>query len=56
MAKKITILLVDDDPDIREFVTYNLTKEGYHVVTAKDGAEGVEAVKNTVPTWFCSTS
>lgn len=49
MAKKTTILLVDDDPDIREFVTYNLTKEGYHVVTAKDGAEGVEAVKKYRP-------
>ena len=45
MAKKPTILLVDDDPDIREFVTFNLAKEGYNVVTAKDGAEGVEAVK-----------
>lgn len=49
MAKKTTILLVDDDPDIREFVTFNLTKEGYHVVTAKDGAEGVEAVKKHRP-------
>lgn len=49
MAKKTTILLVDDDPDIREFVTFNLTKEGYHVLTAKDGAEGVEAVKKHRP-------
>lgn len=49
MAKKPTILLVDDDPDIREFVTFNLEKEGYHVVTAKDGAEGVEAVKKHRP-------
>lgn len=49
MAKKPTILLVDDDPDIREFVTFNLAKEGYTVVTAKDGAEGVEAVKKHRP-------
>ena len=49
MAKKPTILLVDDDPDIREFVTFNLAKEGYHVVTAKDGAEGVEGVKKHRP-------
>ena len=49
MAKKPTILLVDDDPDIREFVTFNLAKEGYNVVTAKDGAEGVEAVKKHLP-------
>ena len=49
MAKKPTILLVDDDPDIRELVTFNLAKEGYNVVTAKDGAEGVEAVKKHRP-------
>ena len=49
MAKKPTILLVDDDTDIREFVTFNLAKEGYNVVTAKDGAEGVEAVKKHRP-------
>ena len=49
MAKKPTILLVDDDPDIREFVTFNLAKEGYNMVTAKDGAEGVEAVKKHRP-------
>jgi two-component system alkaline phosphatase synthesis response regulator PhoP len=49
MAKKPTVLLVDDDPDIREFVTFNLEKEGYSVVTAKDGAEGVEAAKKHRP-------
>ncbi|MFZ9527807.1 MAG: response regulator transcription factor [Schleiferiaceae bacterium] len=43
------ILLVDDDPDIREFVTFNLEKEGYAVVSAKDGAEGVEAAKKHRP-------
>ena len=49
MAKKPIILLVDDDPDIREFVTFNLEKEGYNVVSAKDGAEGVEAAKKHRP-------
>ncbi|MEY4460720.1 MAG: hypothetical protein RL429_709 [Bacteroidota bacterium] len=49
MAKKPIILLVDDDPDIREFVTFNLEKEGYAVVSAKDGAEGVEAAKKHRP-------
>lgn len=49
MPKKPTVLLVDDDPDIREFVTFNLAKEGYHVVTAKDGAEGVEAARKHRP-------
>ena len=29
------ILLVDDEKDILEFITYNLEKEGYNVVTAR---------------------
>lgn len=37
------ILLVDDEPDILEFVGYNLAKEGYEIFTARDGAEAVEA-------------
>ncbi|WP_299763958.1 response regulator transcription factor [uncultured Dokdonia sp.] len=40
--KDIKILLVDDEPDILEIVGYNLSNEGYHVIT---GANGVEAVK-----------
>ena len=40
-TKDIRILLVDDEPDILEIVSYNLTSEGYEVFTAKNGAEGV---------------
>ena len=36
MAKK-TIVLVDDEPDILEFVSYNLEKEGFKVVTFSNG-------------------
>ena len=36
------ILIVDDEPDILEFVGYNLKKEGYEVETAVNGREGVE--------------
>lgn len=38
---KHRILLVDDEPDILEFVGYNLLKAGYEVFTARDGAEGL---------------
>ncbi len=38
---KYRILLVDDEPDILEFVRYNLVKEGYAVFTAGDGAEAL---------------
>ena len=38
-AKKI--LIVDDEPDILEFLHYNLKKEGYQVVTANDGRQAI---------------
>ena len=34
---QLTILIVDDDEDIREFLSYNLKKEGYNTITAADG-------------------
>ena len=45
----ITILLVDDDKDILEIVSYNLKKEGYNIVTAGNGIEGVEKAKKHLP-------
>ncbi|MGJ8665647.1 MAG: response regulator transcription factor [Patiriisocius sp.] len=42
MKKRDTvILLVDDEPDILEIIGYNLTGEGYQVVTAKNGVEAI---------------
>lgn len=35
------ILVVDDESDIREFVTYNLSKEGYEVACASNGREAL---------------
>lgn len=43
------ILLVDDEPDILEFVGYNLSKAGYGVFTARDGREGLEAARRHRP-------
>ncbi len=44
----IRILLVDDEPDILEILSYNLTAEGYQVYTAKNGLEAVEkAIKKS---------
>ncbi len=37
-----TILVIDDEPDIRELLKYNLEREGYRVVTANDGEKGIE--------------
>ena len=46
---KQRILLVDDEPDILEFIEYNLVKEGYDVHTAGNGRVGVEMAKNLLP-------
>ena len=43
------ILLVDDDKDILEFLTYNLEKEGYNVVTADNGKKALEIAKRILP-------
>lgn len=44
-----SILLVDDEPDILDFLSYNLRKEGYTVFTANNGAEGLEIAKKEKP-------
>ncbi len=43
------VLLVDDEPDILEFMQYNLNKEGYTVITAKNGQEAVDVAKREIP-------
>ncbi|SHE84014.1 two-component system, OmpR family, alkaline phosphatase synthesis response regulator PhoP [Flavobacterium fontis] len=47
--KDIKILLVDDEPDILEIVGYNLSQEGYKIVTATNGKEAVAAAKKERP-------
>jgi two-component system alkaline phosphatase synthesis response regulator PhoP len=47
--KDIKILLVDDEQDILEIVGYNLTQEGYQVVTAANGKEAVTKAKKELP-------
>jgi two-component system alkaline phosphatase synthesis response regulator PhoP len=45
----VKILLVDDEPDILEIVGYNLSNEGYKVITAENGYEGVKKAKKELP-------
>ena len=47
--KDIKILLVDDEPDILEILGYNLSSEGYQVITAENGQEGVVKAKAELP-------
>lgn len=41
-APQKKVLIVDDEPDILEFLQYNLKKEGYAVVTAPDGKQAIQ--------------
>jgi two-component system, OmpR family, alkaline phosphatase synthesis response regulator PhoP len=43
------ILLVDDEVDILEFISYNLEKEGYKVFTAQNGAEAIKVAEKVLP-------
>lgn len=46
---KQQILLVDDENDILEFVSYNLEKEGFNVTTAQNGKEAIEKAAEIKP-------
>ncbi|MBI5916537.1 MAG: response regulator transcription factor [Bacteroidetes bacterium] len=43
------ILVVDDEPDILEILSYNLKKEGYNVITANNGEEGLKIAEQELP-------
>lgn len=44
-----TILVVDDEADVRNFLTAALVEAGFNVVTANDGIEALEKVKKSIP-------
>jgi CheY-like chemotaxis protein len=44
-----TVLVVDDDPTVREMMQRYLAREGYHVVTAADGDEGLRIARHIKP-------
>ncbi len=50
MAEKVfKILVVDDEPDILEFLSYNLEKEGFLAETAENGKQALEKAKKNQP-------
>ena len=49
MNTEIIILVVDDEPDILEFVSYNLERQGYLVYQARSGREALLVAKDYNP-------
>lgn len=47
--KDFKILLVDDEPDILEFLSFNIEKEGFEVHTAQNGKEALKIAKEIKP-------
>ncbi len=45
----INILLVDDEPDIIEILRYNLSQEGYNIITSKDGQSAINKTEKYHP-------
>jgi len=48
-AENYKILLVDDEKDIQEFLSYNLKKEGYQIYTANNGKQALKLAKEIHP-------
>src|SRR5580692_8440612 len=46
---KPRILVVDDEPDVLDLVTYNLGQAGFQTDTAADGAEGLRKARSNAP-------
>ena len=49
MNTTVKILIVDDEPDILEFLSYNFRKHGFEVVVAGDGLEGIKRANAELP-------
>lgn len=45
----VRVLVVDDDPSIRDMLELSLTLEGFGVETADDGVSALQALQNTLP-------
>jgi len=49
MLTNYKILIVDDEPDILEFLTYNFEKEGFDISTANNGIQAIKKAKEYHP-------
>jgi PAS domain S-box-containing protein len=45
----VSVLVIDDDPDVRGFITTSLEEQGYRVREASDGREGLTAMERETP-------
>jgi phosphate regulon transcriptional regulator PhoB len=46
---EIRVVIVEDEPDILDVLSYNLKREGYAIAAAEDGAKGLELIQTELP-------
>ncbi len=49
METKTKVLIVDDEPDILEFLDYNLSRSGYEVIQASNGLDAIKLADQEIP-------
>ncbi|MDQ3015836.1 MAG: response regulator transcription factor [Bacteroidota bacterium] len=49
MENNIKVLIVDDEPDILEFLDYNLSRNGFEVIQAGNGSDAIRMADTDVP-------
>lgn len=49
MENKIKVLIVDDEPDILEFLEYNLSRNGFETIQASNGLDAIKIADKEVP-------
>ena len=47
--KAITILIIEDEPDISELIEYNLSQSGYSILVSNNGEKGIESTRKHLP-------
>ncbi len=47
--KSEAILIIEDEPDIKDVIEYNLKKEGYRIFSSLDGEEGLKLINTEIP-------
>ena len=55
MSQSATLLVIDDEPQIRKFLRISLASQGYKVIEAATGAEGLAQAALSKPDRWCST-
>ena len=45
----VSILIIDDEDDIRDILKYNLEKEGFYIRVASNGEQGLKLIQESIP-------